>query len=207
MRILTLAPETKTRTRAVLEDGRSLVFSNRELSGYGFREGDEIPDDAWEEVLAAQRKLCLQKCGSLLADADYSEKALLDKLLRAGFLEETARACVSAMVDAHYVDDERFARSYLSRHLSDRSLKRIRFDLEGKGVSETAIDRAFSEVSEEEDFGSAELEQAIRLLEKRRFPFGEADYARRTKEAAYLDGKGHQGEVIRKALEGRRGES
>lgn len=191
------------RVKITLDEERSLILSAREAASFGMEEGREIDPASWEALLAQQRSAAIAKCGKLLQGMDYSAAGLKDKLLRSGFLEEAAQEAVEKMQEAHYVDDARYAATYLKYHLHDRSLSRIRMDLRAKGVPGEIVEQEIRRL-EEEDEGtvkSREVEQAKKLLTKRHFDPDNPDPAIVRKQMAYLYGKGYGMEVIRQAME------
>ena len=103
---------------------------------------------------------------------------------------------------AGYLDDRRYARSYVRSHLQDRSRLRITRDLTERGISGTDIEEAFAEVGREEDIEEAQKEQVLRLLRKRGFDPDRATYEERQKTMAFLHRKGYPADLIRRAAEG-----
>jgi hypothetical protein len=57
-----------------------------------------------------------------------TEKRLTEKLLERDYPEDLVQEAVQSLKEARYLDDRRFAEQYLSAHLSDRSIARIRQD-------------------------------------------------------------------------------
>ena len=77
-------------------------------------------------------KECLRKSGVLLAQRDYTCSRLREKLLSAGFGGEVVEQTLENLREAHYLDDERYARNFVQAHWEDRSRLRIRMDLESE---------------------------------------------------------------------------
>ena len=73
-----------------------------------------------------KKKECLRKCGTLLAQRDYTCARLREKLLRGGYEEEIADEVIGSLREARYLDDARYARSFIEAHRGDRSRLRIR---------------------------------------------------------------------------------
>ncbi|MCI2048220.1 MAG: recombination regulator RecX [Lachnospiraceae bacterium] len=159
------------------------------------------------------RKLALYKCGELLKGQDYTEQRLLRKLTESGFPEDTAREAVSAMAEAHYIDDRRYSENYVALHLRDRSRKRIEQELYERGIAEDLIEAAFrhaecgdtgKEGESGEESGSIagmEYRQIRRLLDKRGFDPRTATWEERQKIMASLYRKGYPQDLIRRAME------
>ncbi len=203
MTVTSVEQISKTRARVGIDyENRTLVLSFRDIDLYGLEEGEEIPDAVWEKLLADQKALAVRKCGSLLADRDYSGGGLLQKLILAGILREAAEYAVSQMEQAGYIDDDRVAENYIALHIGNRSLLRIRMDLKARGIPDDVTDRAFERFSGgEEDVRRAQVEQIIKAAAKRGYSPEKADFKETMKLKAYLSGRGYSGEDIQKAFE------
>ena len=115
-----------------------------------------------------RRKECLRKSGTLLSQRDYTCMRLRDKLLAGGFEEEIVEMTLKDLKEAHYLDDERYARNFIQAHWEDRSRTRIRMDLENRGVPSDIAARVIGEENEERG-NSAEIRQVRKLMKKRNF--------------------------------------
>jgi len=189
------------RVRVTPEEGEAFVISVRRASGLGLRPGDELPPDTYAEIMQSLRSACMQRCGTLLGSRDYPVHRLRTKLQDAGYPSSIIEDCIEKLQEAHYLDDARYAQTYLRSHLADRSLLRIRHDLLERGISEELIERAVTEIAEETDPEEAQLGQIRRLLQKRGYDPADADYAARQKIMAFLQRKGYGINLIRRAME------
>ena len=202
MQITDLTPVGKTRTRVTIDYDQTLVLSNRDILQFDLRQDAEIPEDVWEKLCGKLRSDALLKCGSLLKDMDYTEKALSGKLSGSGFPEEIVRVAVEAMKEAHYVDDRRFAENYLHSHAGSRSRLRLRMDLLNKGIPSDLADEVFADWEEENGsrIFEEEVSQIHELLRKRHYDPETADWQETQKTKAFLMRKGYSSEVIRTVL-------
>ncbi len=202
MTVTSVEQISKTRARVGIDyENRTLVLSFRDIDLYGLKEGEDIPEALWEKILADQKAQAVRKCGSLLADRDYSGDGLLQKLTGAGILYEAAEYAVSRMEEAGYVNDERVAENYAALHIGDRSLLRIRMDLKARGIPDDVADRVIEQLpGGEEAVHRAQVGQIVKILKKRGYNPEEADYKAEMKEKAYLAGKGYSGGDIREAF-------
>lgn len=154
-----------------------------------------------DEQRVAKRKECLKKCGALLARRDYTCARLREKLLSGGYEEEIADWALERLKEAHYIDDERYARNFIQAHWGDRSKLRIRTDLEDRGVPSDILSEVLREESEEKG-AEAEIRQIIKLMEKRRFDPQSAEWEEKRKMQAYLYRKGYMSSSVRAAMNG-----
>ena len=157
-------------------------------------QGEDLSEETYGEILQSLYKACMQRCGILLGSRDYSEQRMREKLRDAGYPGSVVDNAVEKLRKAGYLDDRRFAQSYVRSHMRDRSRLRIMRDLAEKGISEPVIEEAFAAVGEEENVDDAQKEQVLGLLRKRGFDPGAASYEERQKTMAFLH-KGDKGET------------
>ena len=164
-------------------------------------DGQQEEDSMAEEIRSQEqiRKECLRKCGMLLARRDYTCARLREKLLGSGYDGETADWALERLREAHYLDDDRFARSFIAAHREDRSRLRIRKDLEDRGVPSAVISEAMREEGEETG-DEAEIRQIRRLIRKRGFDPASAGIDETRRFQAYLYRKGYAASAIRAAM-------
>lgn len=190
-------PPARGRVRVTMEDGCSFVISSSRARRLGLEEGGKVEEDTYAGILQSLRSACMQRCGRLLGSRDYSEYRMKEKLREAGYPLPVIDEAVEKLKKAGYLDDRRFAQSYVRSHFQDRSKKRIMRDLAGKGIPETVVEEAFAAVEEVENLSAAQRDQVIRLLKKRGFDPSEATYEERQKTMAFLHRKGYPTDLIR----------
>jgi regulatory protein len=190
------------RIRVTLDDGESFLFSSLKAARLGFAEGKELSEDTYTQIMQSLQSACMQRCGTLLGARDYSECRLREKLIEAGFPDSIVEEAVGKLQKAGYLDDRRFARSYIRSHIQDRSRLRIKRDLADRGIPLADIENAFAEVGEEEDLEEAQREQVVRLLRKRGFDPDRATYEEKQKTMAFLHRKGYSTDLIRRITDG-----
>ena len=199
MIITSRIPKGKTRCTITTDGGEIFTVSVRDARLYGLEEGAEISASVLSLIREQLRKEILHESGILLGGRDYTEKRLTEKLLERDYPEDLVQEAVQSLKEARYLDDRRFAEQYLSAHLSDRSIARIRQDLAQRGVDNKLIDEAVSACSVEE-IQEEELAQIRQLLKKRHYDPESADYAEQQKTAAFLYRRGFDAGLIRKAM-------
>lgn len=200
MIITSIVPITKSRYSITLEDGREFVLYKGEIRKWKLREGDELSEqveqDIMKEILPKRAKL---RSMNLLKSRDYTKKQLSDKLRQGGYPEEIIMQALSYVESYGYIDDERYARSYIEYHIQDRSRARIEQDLYKKGIDKTLIGRCF-DLLQEEGQSIDEFALIRKLLQKKNYQSEEASYEERQKMYAFLYRKGFRQDVISRAL-------
>lgn len=125
---------------------------------------------------------------------DRSRKELITKLKEKGYSESEIDDTVEKLLRYGYLDDERYALSYIKSHIQSRGRKRITLELSGKGVDPETTRELFSELSLDE------TDTIMQLLEKRysNLDFDEEAQVRRI--YAFFARRGFRYEDIRRAV-------
>ena len=203
MTITDIVELDKKRCKIFIDGEFAFVLYKGELREYDIKSGNEISESVYEsinsEVLSKRAKL---RAMNLLQKKDYTEKQLRDKLQEGLYSQELIDEAIDYVKSYRYLDDERFARDYITYHMEMRSRNRILQDLTGKGISKDVIisimDELYSE--SEEATGDIEAEQINKLLIKKHFD-NDMDYKDKQKIMAFLIRRGYTMDSIRRAME------
>lgn len=191
---------TKSRSKVYIDQEFAFVLYKGELRIHHIRVGEELSPEAFrtikEELLPRRAKL---RCMNLLKSRDYTAEQLRGKLRRGFYTEDIIDIAVEYVASYHYIDDLRYAVSYISCYQEKKSRRRLEQDLQGKGVGRETIEKAFFEW-EEQGGGQDEQEMLRKLLEKKHFDAANADLKERQRVYAYLMRRGYSGEAVRRAM-------
>lgn len=95
-----------------------------------------------------ERNRARKKAMRLLEHMDRTEKGLTDKLRQAEFSPEAVEDAIAYVKSYGYINDARYARTYISFRMETRSRQKILSELQLKGVDrQTALD-AWNEMEE-----------------------------------------------------------
>ena len=87
-----------------------------------------------------EQKDATRKAMRLLEHMDRTEKGLRDKLRQSGFSPDAVDAALAYVQSYGYIDDSRYARTYIAYRMDSKSRQKIIQELIGKGVDkETAV--------------------------------------------------------------------
>ena len=190
----------KKRCKVYIDGEYAFVLYKGELRDYAIRSGCEISDESYSDIMGTLLpKRCKLRAMNLLQKKDYTEKQLRDKLKEGLYPSEVVDEAIDYVKSFRYLDDERFARDYISYHMSTRSRNRIIRDLTGKGISKELLLPIMEELYTETD--DVELEQIKKLLVKKHYDKEQTDYKEKQKLMAFLLRKGFGMSDIRKALD------
>ena len=150
-------------------EGENFFLTSTELSDYRLKkpvfdmlDGEKVkselevnlPDSVYktictETIIPRGERYAL----SLLSDREYSEFSLKKKLLETGYSENHAEQILDYVKSFNYLDDERYACTFIRNRLNSKSRRYLEQKLLEKGVSKETIQNAFLQISEENDEG------------------------------------------------------
>ena len=193
-----LVPRKKNKYKVHLQGGMDLVLYKREVKTYGLEAGEELSEEAYqhilEETLIPRAK---RRAMHLLEKQDRTRKNLEDKLRESDYPQVAIDAAIAYVESFHYIDDERYARSYVHFHQEGKSKRRIQQDLMQKG-----IDRDVIALVLEEEYETSEEDMIRDLLRKKHYDPESADAKERSKMYRFLAGRGFSSGDISRVLRG-----
>lgn len=200
MLVTDIVDASKTRSRVFVDGSFAFVLYKGELRKYHIEKEKEIAEadysELMEKVLPKRAKL---RSMNLLQSREYTEKQLKDKLLQGGYPEQIAEEALEYVKSYHYVDDDRYAATYIEYHAESKSRQRIIQDLMRKGISRECIETQWQK-AEELGVSVNEEKMILEILEKKNYSDKEADIRERRKMYGFLLRKGFSCEKIRKVM-------
>ena len=200
MTVTAIREIAKSRVLVSVDETLAFVLYKGELHSYGLKEGQEITEEAYrdimENLLPRRAKL---RAMNLLKNRSYTEKQLYDKLKAGDYPEEIIEQALDYVRSYHYIDDRQYAEDYIEYHKESRSRSRILRDLVQKGISIELAGEVYEEKAGE-DRTELEKEQILNLMHKKNFVPNEATFEEKQKFSALLYRKGFQVDTIRCAL-------
>jgi regulatory protein len=133
------------RNKLYLEDNKVIDVSPDIIYEMGLSKKEELSIGEYERVvyLAA-----LSKSYFLLSRRDYTSKELERKLLIKLQEKDIIRKAVSEIEEKGYIDDYSYAKSFILK--SRDGIKKIKYELQLKGIKPEVIKEAFDDVEQSE---------------------------------------------------------
>ena len=125
---------------------------------------------------------------------DRSRKELCDKLVEKGYNEEEIEDAIGKLMSYGYIDDERYAKSYICSQMRAKGRRRIAMELSGKGVDAGMTRELFAELAPDEG------ETIYDLLEKRYGNLDFDDESQMRRMYSFFARRGFRYEDIRRAV-------
>jgi regulatory protein len=187
-RIEHAGPDLRAR-RVIFSDGSpTRVTSAAAIREIGLEEGTAVVPEALDDALSSvELPLAKERALLLLGYREHSANELERKLRDSGYSADVATAVVKRFVEVQLVDDSRFASAWVrSRRASGYGTRRVRQELERKGIDAETIGAALADEADDADelaralaaLGSRKAtdrrsrERLIRRLASRGFPLG-----------------------------------
>lgn len=192
--------ESLTKTKFIVEvDGKfAFVLYKGELKRFGVTQGVELSEMIYQqirtEIVLKRAKL---RAMHLLTDTAKTEKGLREKLRQGHYPEDIIEQAMDYVRSFGYLDDRKYAESFVLSRKESKSRKEIYAALLQKGVSAEQIQEVLDEVYAEE----GEREAIRKLILKKHVDVLQANEEELHKLYGYLARKGFRYEEIRKAIE------
>ena len=188
----------RTKRKVELDGEFAFVLYKGELKRFGIQEEAELSEELYEkirkEVILKRAKL---RAMHLLTDTARSEKGLREKLRQGHYPEDIIEQAMDYVRSFGYLDDRKYAESFVLSRKESKSRKEIYAALLQKGVSAEQIQEVLDEVYAEE----GEREAIRKLILKKHVDVLQANEEELHKLYGYLARKGFRYEEIRKAIE------
>lgn len=164
----------------------------------GLRVGQEIDAQKLAEVIRAEEFRAAREAAFVMLDyRPRTKKEISDGLKRKGYSDEVIASVTERLLELGLIDDEKFAEQWVSSRISSRPTGRARmaWELRSKGVSQEAVEKALSEVDEED-----EVRMAREIAAKKMNSISLDDDKARRKLAGFLRRRGFDWDVISRVL-------
>ena len=146
------------------------------------------------DELLKQAKL---KALKLLTDMDRTEAQLRQKLEQKNYPGEIVEAAIAYVKSFGYIDDDKYAKRFVTTKKANKSRREIYAALSQKGIEHALIDKALGECYAQED----EIKAISSLIKKKHFSLEESTEIEKKKLCDYLLRKGFRYENIRKVMQ------
>jgi regulatory protein len=184
----------KNKVKVYLDDRYRFTLYDREIKKYGLIEEGNMAETLLNELYNTAIKRAKQKAMALLKHMDRTEAELKRKLEMAGFSGDIIQEAIGYVTSYHYIDDLRYASSYVRLRKSSKSKRQIIGELQQKGISGIDIQEALSSEYDSE-------EEAIqREINKKFSDVKSLTREERQKIAAKLYRKGYGMDLIRQYM-------
>ncbi len=186
----------KRRVDIVLNETIRFWLYVGEAKRLSLEEGKTLSEEDYQHILhEVIGKRAIKRAMRLLERQERTECRLREKLLQSEYPKEAIEDAILYVKQYHYLDDERYARTFIQCHQEERGRNRLKMDLMRRGVPKDIIEQCI-----EEEFEADEKAQIRLLMEKKHFCNETADQKERMKMLQFLMRRGFSYSDIRSAL-------
>lgn len=179
------------------DNGTQFVLYRSEARAFRIEKEARLTEENYQKLLdEVVTKRAKKRAMYLLERMDRTESQLREKLKLGGYPEESIDAAIAYVKKFHYLDDYRYACTFVRYSQEKMSRQQMRMKLGQKGISRELIESALNE-----EYRADEQEQIFRLLQKRHFVEGTAaDDKEFRRTYQYLIRRGFRSNDILKAM-------
>ena len=186
----------KGRYRVAFDNGVSCILYRSEAAQLSIEVQCSLTDENYDylinEIVGKRAK---KRAMHILEQMDRTEHQLREKLAKGEYPQECIDSAVEYVKKYRYLDDERFASSYVRYHQEKLSRQQLSVKLSQKGVSKDIIAEALEMEYEAEDG-----EKIRNLLSKRHFDPDNTDRQENNKIYQYILRRGFKSSDILKEM-------
>ena len=151
MRIVSIEPLNRRKSRVLTDEGPAFALYNGELEAYGLTLDGELDGETYErllrEILCPRAK---ERMLHLLEASDRTEAELRRRLREGCFPPEAVEAAIDYGKRRRYVDDRRYAENYVSFRAASRSRRQLEAELAARGISRDLARECLEEIQIDE---------------------------------------------------------
>lgn len=162
MQIIAIKKEKQHLSRIVLDNGEEVLLDNDICSDNSLKIGVELTELNLEQLISISNYARAKSRALWYLDrSDITEKALFEKLVRAGFEKRASAKVIKRLVEVELINDRRYAENYAEKLLNSNVSKR---EAVGKMLSKGVPYDLVKEVLD--NFDTDEEQQIKNLIEK-----------------------------------------
>ncbi len=147
-----------------LDNGLNCTLYRSELRDLKMAEGVTLTEEQYDAMLHVITVRAQKRAVYLLEKMDRTEKQLREKLLSNQYPEDCVEQAIRYLKERHFLDDYRYACTYVRYHGEKMSAQMLRQKLMQKGVSRSNIEAAIAE-----EYETDEYPLILELLQKKHY--------------------------------------
>lgn len=179
-------PLDKGKQKIYLDNGDVLVLYKGEAKQLSLFENSELSEEQYQQILKdILGKRATKRAMHLLERQERTEKQLRDKLLQNEYPQVCIEQAINYVKSYHYIDDLRYASTYVRYHQEKESRQKLSMKLMSRGISRDIIEQAL-----EEEYVADEKKQILELVRKKHYDLETATAEEYRKMVQYLMRRG-----------------
>ena len=191
-----IEPLEKGKVRIVFDNGTVVVLYRKEVAGLKLQEGLFLSKEQYDKILyEIIGKRAKKRAMYLLEQMDRSVRKLREKLTQNQYPEECVDFAIDYVKKYHYLDDYRYACTYVRYHGEKLSKVQLLQKLLQKGITKDVAQKAI-----EEEAQADEIALIRQWIQKKGYSLDSADEKETRRMYAFLLRRGFKSSDICKEL-------
>lgn len=196
MIITEIKPCGKGKYQVSFDLAEEVILYKGEMRMLGLEEHMTIDNELFEQIYyEIVGKRAVKRAMHLLERMDRTEEQLRRKLTEGKYPQELIDRAIEYVESYHYIDDVRYAHTFVRLNQERRSIGRMRMDLLSRGISQELVECALEEENE-----TSQEELIKKFMEKKHYDSENATITEKKRIYQFLLRKGFRCEEIMRVL-------
>ncbi len=194
---ITQQKNNKDRYSVFIDDNFAFGLIMQDIVYFKLKQGEEISQEKYNFI---QNELIYIQAQDIalhyIAYKMRTEQEVRKKLFEKEYTEYIIERVIHFLIEYHYIDDMKYCKSYIKQRLqyNPKGVYILKMELKQKGIKQSIIDKAI------ENSDIDELNDAIKLLQKKCLYLDDIDEKNKKRLFAFLQRRGYSYDIIKEAF-------
>ena len=184
---ITQQKNNKDRYSVFIDDNFAFGLIMQDIVYFKLKQGEEI-----SQIYIQAQDIALH----YIAYKMRTEQEVRKKLFEKEYTEYIIERVIHFLIEYHYIDDMKYCKSYIKQRLqyNPKGVYILKMELKQRGIKQSIIDKAI------ENSDIDELNDAIKLLQKKCLYLDDIDEKNKKRLFAFLQRRGYSYDIIKEAF-------
>jgi len=194
---ITQQKNNKDRYSVFIDDNFAFGLIMQDIVYFKLKQGEEISQEKYDFI---QNELIYIQAQDIalhyIAYKMRTEQEVRKKLFEKEYTEYIIERVIHFLIEYHYIDDMKYCKSYIKQRLqcNPKGVYVLKMELKQRGIKQSIIDKAI------ENSDVDELNDAIKLLQKKCLYLDDIDEKNKKRLFAFLQRRGYSYDIIKEAF-------
>lgn len=194
---ITQQKNNKDRYSVFMDDNFAFGLIMQDIVYFKLKQGEEISQEKYDFI---QNELIYIQAQDIalhyIAYKMRTEQEVRKKLFEKEYTEYIIERVIHFLIEYHYIDDMKYCKSYIKQRLqcNPKGVYVLKMELKQRGIKQSIIDKAI------ENSDVDELNDAIKLLQKKCLYLDDIDEKNKKRLFAFLQRRGYSYDIIKEAF-------
>lgn len=194
---ITQQKNNKDRYSVFIDDNFAFALIMQDIVYFKLKQGEEISQEKYDFI---QNELIYIQAQDIalhyIAYKMRTEQEVRKKLFEKEYTEYIIERVIHFLIEYHYIDDMKYCKSYIKQRLqcNPKGVYVLKMELKQRGIKQSIIDKAI------ENSDVDELNDAIKLLQKKCLYLDDIDEKNKKRLFAFLQRRGYSYDIIKEAF-------